>query len=56
MLLNENLDQQIQADIDRELEEAARLAEESPLPPPTDALEDLYASDVGQSSVKGGGP
>jgi TPP-dependent pyruvate/acetoin dehydrogenase alpha subunit len=52
-LLNEKIDQQIHEEIDRKLEEAVRFAEESPLPQPTDALEDLYAGDVGQAFMKG---
>jgi len=53
-LLNEKMDQQILTEIDRELEEAVRFAEESPLPQPTDALEDLYAGEVGPAFMKGG--
>jgi pyruvate dehydrogenase E1 component alpha subunit len=55
-LLHEKMDRQIYAEIDRELKEAVRFAEESPLPQPTDALEDLYASKVGQALAKGGVP
>jgi len=53
-LLPEKLDQQIQLEIAHELEEAIHFAEESPLPQPMDALEDLYAGDVGHSFTKGG--
>jgi TPP-dependent pyruvate/acetoin dehydrogenase alpha subunit len=55
-VLPEKLDQQIQAEIAHQLEDAIRFAEESPLPQPTDALEDLYATDVGQAFTKGGKP
>jgi len=53
-ILHEELDRKIQAEVAQEVEEAIRFAEESPLPQPTDALEDLYAGDVGQVSKKGG--
>lgn len=53
-LLNEKMDQQIHEDTDRKLKEAVRFAEESPLPQPADALEDLYAGDIGQVIIKGG--
>jgi TPP-dependent pyruvate/acetoin dehydrogenase alpha subunit len=48
------MDQQIYAEIDNELKEAVRFAEESPMPKPTDALQDLYASAAGQGFAKGG--
>ena len=53
-ILHEELDQQIQAEIGFEMEEAIRFAEESSLPLPTDALEDLYAGDLGQASKERG--
>lgn len=53
-LLREELDQQIQAEISLKMEEAIRFAEESPLPLSTDALEDLYAGELGQVSKEGG--
>jgi pyruvate dehydrogenase E1 component alpha subunit len=55
-LLHEELDQQIQTEIAHELEEALRFAEESPLPQPADALEDLYAVDIDRAFRKGGHP
>ncbi len=48
-LLSERRDQQIRAEIDLELEEAVRFAEESPFPQPMDALEDLYTGDEAQA-------
>jgi acetoin:2,6-dichlorophenolindophenol oxidoreductase subunit alpha len=53
-ILSKNLDQQIQDEIDQEIKEAIRFAEDSPLPLPTDALEDLYAGDLGQVTKEGG--
>jgi pyruvate dehydrogenase E1 component alpha subunit len=53
-ILSRDLDQQIQDEIVQEMKEAIRFAEESPLPSPTDALEDLYAGDLGQVSKPGG--
>ncbi len=53
-ILTGDLDRQIEDEIDQEMKEAIRFAEESPLPLPTDALEDLYAGDLGQVSKKGG--
>ena len=35
--------ERVEADVQRELEEAIRFAEESPFPQPEDALQDLYA-------------
>ena len=53
-ILPKDLDQQIQDEIDQEIKEAIRFAEESPLPLPSDALEGLYAGDIGQVSKEGG--
>jgi TPP-dependent pyruvate/acetoin dehydrogenase alpha subunit len=35
--------ERLEKDVQRELEEAIRFAEESPFPQPEDALQDLYA-------------
>ena len=53
-ILPKDLDQKIQDEIDQEIKEAIRFAEESPLPLPSDALEGLYAGDIGQVSKEGG--
>jgi pyruvate dehydrogenase E1 component alpha subunit len=53
-ILSRDVDRKIQEEIDQEIEEAIRFAEESPLPLPTDALEGLYAGDLGQVSKEGG--
>ena len=53
-LLSKDLDRQIQDEIGQEMREAIRFAEESPLPLPADALEGLYAGDLGQVSREGG--
>jgi TPP-dependent pyruvate/acetoin dehydrogenase alpha subunit len=53
-ILAKDLDQKIQDEIDQEIKEAIRFAEESPLPLPSDALEGLYAGDIGQVSKEGG--
>ena len=53
-ILPKDLDQQIHDEIDQEIKEAIRFAEESPLPLPSDALEGLYAGDIGQVSKEGG--
>ena len=53
-LLHGKKDAQIYAEIDNELKEAVRFAEESRMPKPTDALQDLYASAAGQGFAKGG--
>lgn len=53
-LLSKDLDRQIQDEIGQEMREAIRFAEESPLPLPADALEGLYAGDLGQVSKEGG--
>lgn len=45
-ILNEKMDQEIWADIDRELQEAIRFAEESAFPQPIDALGDLYVDEI----------
>lgn len=44
-ILTEERDREIWEEIDSELMEAIRFAEESPYPHPTDALRDLYAED-----------
>ncbi len=53
-LLDPERDREIQEAAQKEMEEAVRFAEESPLPAPEEALEDLYAGDVGQAAGKGG--
>ena len=53
-ILPKDLDQKIQDEIAQEIKEAIRFAEESPLPLPSDALEGLYAGDIGQVSKEGG--
>jgi pyruvate dehydrogenase E1 component alpha subunit len=52
-LLHGKKDAQIYAEIDNELKEAVRFAEESRMPKPTDALQDLYARAAGQGFAKG---
>jgi TPP-dependent pyruvate/acetoin dehydrogenase alpha subunit len=54
-ILDEARDRQIQEEASREMDEAVRYAQDSPLPEPGEAFEDLYAGDVGQAA-KGGLP
>jgi len=52
-LLPKELEDKIQNEVQLEMEEAVRFAQESPYPEPEEALEDLYAGDVAQAA-KGG--
>jgi TPP-dependent pyruvate/acetoin dehydrogenase alpha subunit len=52
-LLSRGADEEIRAEAAREMEEAIRFAQESPLPAPEDALDDLYAGDVAQAAQGG---
>jgi pyruvate dehydrogenase E1 component alpha subunit len=50
-ILDEKSDQEIWNEIDQELQEAIRFAEESPFPQPQDALKDLYVEE-GESLIQ----
>ncbi len=52
-LLSAQLEQRIRKEIQEEIEEAVRFAQQSPYPEAQEALEDLYAGDVAQAA-KGG--
>jgi pyruvate dehydrogenase E1 component alpha subunit len=54
-LLSRVLEAKMQQEVEEEMDEAVRFAEESPLPVPEDALEDLYAGDVGWAATGGRG-
>lgn len=52
-ILPKELQDKIQNEVQAEIEEAVRFAQDSPYPEPEEALEDLYAGDVAQAA-KGG--
>jgi pyruvate dehydrogenase E1 component alpha subunit len=52
-ILSEKLEESLQEEIAGEMDDAVRFAEESPLPSPEDALQDLYAGEVGQAATGG---
>ena len=46
-ILNKNLRDSIWSESEREIDEAVKFAEESPMPKPEDALTDLFVDDTG---------
>jgi pyruvate dehydrogenase E1 component alpha subunit len=49
-LLNQLQDEKIKEEITQEIDEAVKYAEESPVPRPEDALEDLFFPSIMESS------